>query len=293
VDVQRAAVNSIEIAYETFGDRSDPPIVLVMGLGTQLIGWPEGLCRLLAAEGFHVVRFDNRDIGQSTHLHSLPVPNVLRLAAHLGSPVYTIEDMARDTVGLLDALELDAVHLVGASMGGFIAQTVALRDPKRVTTLTLIMTSTGSRRVGRPTPKLTASVLRRKPISDRQEAIEAGVATFRAIGSPGFPFNEPYVRELVGLSFDRGHNPAGMKRQLAAVLAQADRTKDLSRITAPTLVMHGLSDPLVSATGGFAVARAIPGARFVGFNGMGHGFPQELWPQFVSEIVANTRRADD
>jgi pimeloyl-ACP methyl ester carboxylesterase len=291
MDVMRVNANGIDIAYETFGDPAAPPLVLVMGLGTQMLGWPDQFCRDLAAAGFYVVRFDNRDIGQSTHLDGLDVPNVIRVALRRRPPPYRIEDMATDTVAFLDALGLGPVHLVGASMGGFIAQTVALLAPHRVASLTLIMTSTGSRRVGLTRPRVVSAVLRRKPATNRRDAIAASAEMLRLIGSRSYPIEDEYVLDFAGLSYDRGYNPAGSQRQLAAVVAQSDRTRQLAQISVPTLVMHGLHDPLVSVSGGIAIARAIPGARFVGFNGMGHDLPIPLWPQFIAEIAEVTGRA--
>jgi pimeloyl-ACP methyl ester carboxylesterase len=290
MDERRVAANGIEIAYQTFGDRGERPLVLVMGLGTQLLGWPEPLCRQLADQGFFVVRFDNRDIGQSTHLDALGVPNLPAVALRRQPPAYTIDDMAADTIGLFDALELGPVHLVGASMGGFIAQTVALRVPGRVASLTLMMTSTGSRLVGGATPPVLAQVMRRRVASTREAAVEGTVAILRMIGSGGYEFDDAYIRELAGQSYERGYDPDGNQRQLAAIVAQPNRTRRLAQLTVPTVVMHGLQDPLVAASGGMALARAIPRARFVGFNGMGHGLPRELWPQFVAEIVAVASR---
>jgi pimeloyl-ACP methyl ester carboxylesterase len=281
----RVAANGIELAYETFGDPGAPPVVLIMGLATQMIAWPDELCEGLARRGHFVIRFDNRDVGESTHLRDLP-PSLADIVVRRRPPPYSISDMAADVAGLLDGLGLDQVHLVGASMGGFIAQAIALEHPGRVRTLTLMMTSTGSRRVGQPKPRVYARLLRRRGAGDRPAAITAAVETFRLIGSPGFAFDEPYVRDLAGRSWDRGDDPDGRVRQLAASATQPNRTADLGRITVPTLVLHGLHDPLVAASGGLAVARAIPGARFAGFSGMGHDLPRALWPEFVSQIAA-------
>ncbi|MGX7678949.1 alpha/beta fold hydrolase [Jatrophihabitans sp. DSM 45814] len=280
-----ADANGIVLAYETFGDPSDPPLLLVMGLSTQMLGWPEAFCKQLAAEGFYVIRFDNRDSGLSTHLDDLSVPNPVAVALRRRQPAYTLDDLAADTLGLMDALGLDGVNLVGASMGGFIAQLVALSEPNRIASLTLVMTSTGSRRVGRTAPKVLSSVLRRKPAPDREAAIAASVEMFAMIGSPAYALAEADVAEFAAQSYDRAYDPAGQRRQLAAVMAQSDRTVDLSRIAVPTVVMHGLHDPLVGPSGGIALAKAIPGARFVGFNGMGHDLPAVLWPDFINEIV--------
>jgi pimeloyl-ACP methyl ester carboxylesterase len=282
----RVAANGIELAYETFGAAGAPPVVLIMGLATQMIAWPDELCEGLARRGLFVVRFDNRDVGESTHLRNLPPPSLGDIAVRRRPPPYSISDMARDVAGLIDSLRLGAVHLVGASMGGFIAQAVALEHTARVRTLALMMTSTGSRRVGQPKARVYARLLRPPEAARRSEAMSAAVQTFRLIGSRGFAFDEEYVRDLAGRSWDRGYDPDGRRRQLAASVSQPNRTADLRRITVPALVIHGLHDPLVAPSGGLAIARAIPYSRFVGFSGMGHDLPRELWPEFVREIAA-------
>jgi pimeloyl-ACP methyl ester carboxylesterase len=284
--VARVSANGIELAYETFGQRSAPPIVLVAGLGTQMLMWPDELCEQLAAVGRFVVRFDNRDIGLSTHLSQLPTPGLADVIARRQAP-YGIDEMAQDAAGLIDGLELGKVHLVGVSMGGFIAQTVALRFPERLKTLTLMMTSTGSRRVGRTSKRVLMTALRRRA-DGRAAAIEGSVNTFRVIGSPGYEFEEPLIRDAATRSYDRAHDPAGQRRQLAAVAAQVDRTAELRRLDLPTLVIHGLSDPVVDASGGLALARAIRHARFMGFEGMGHDLPRALWPEVLTALAAHT-----
>ena len=284
----RVAANGIELAYETFGDASAPPVVLIMGLATQMIAWPDELCEGLARCGLFVVRFDNRDAGESTHLRDLPPPRLADVVVRRRPPPYSIGDMAGDVAGLIDGLGLDEIHLVGASMGGFIAQAVALEHAARVRTLTLMMTSTGSRRVGQPKPRVYARLLRPPVVADRSAAMSAAAETFRLIGSRGFAFDEEYVRDLAGRSWDRGHDPAGRQRQFAASVGQPNRTAALRRITVPALVIHGLHDPLVTPSGGLAVARAIPNSRFVGFSGMGHDLPRPRWPEFVREIAALT-----
>jgi pimeloyl-ACP methyl ester carboxylesterase len=291
-ELKTVPANGIEIAYETFGDRADPPVVLVMGLGTQMLAWPDELCEDLAARGHHVVRFDNRDVGASTHFRGVRAPHVASVISKRRRPPYTLDDMAKDCLGLLDALELGPVHLVGASLGGMIAQTVALMRPDRLRSLTLIMTSSGSRRVGQADPRLIGRLLKGRVATSREQAMDAVVDTFRVIGSKGFALDEERLRDIGARSYDRGYDPGGYRRQLAAVVAQPNRTERLPSIDLPTLVMHGLHDPLVAPSGGLAIARAIPGARFVGFSGMGHDLPRELWPEFADHIAALARRAE-
>jgi pimeloyl-ACP methyl ester carboxylesterase len=288
----RVGANGIELAYETFGQAGDPAIVLVMGWATQMIAWPDEMCEALATGGHFVVRFDNRDSGASTHLEHVPPPPLGEVLTRRRRPPYTIGDMADDVAALLDGLGLASVHLVGASMGGFIAQTVALRHPGRVRSLTLMMTSTGSLRVGLARPRVYARLLRREVISGREAAVASAVETFRLIGSRGYPFDEAHVREVAGRSWDRGFDPAGSLRQLEATVTQPNRTAALHQITVPALVMHGLADPLVGPSGGLALARAIPGCRFIGYPGMGHDLPRPLWPEFVEQITALAARGD-
>lgn len=291
-ETQYAATNGLKIAYETFGSPEHPPVLLIMGLGTQMIAWPDEMCQTIADLGHRVLRFDNRDVGLSTHLTELPAPAPRDLLVRRTRPPYTVSDMAADAAGLLDALDIRSAHIVGASMGGFIAQTLAGLHPARVRSLTLIMTSTGSRLVGNPKPQLFARLLRRRIVSDRLEAMEAIVEMFRIIGSKGFAFDEEYLRDLAGRSYDRAYDPHGYLRQLAAVIAQPNRSKQLRDIACPTLVIHGLHDPLVNVSGGLALARAIRGAEFLGFAGMGHDLPRPLWPRFAEEICAIAARAD-
>jgi pimeloyl-ACP methyl ester carboxylesterase len=289
---KRVPVGDLSIAYETFGESGDPPLLMVMGLGTQMIAWPDELCQELADRGHHVVRFDNRDVGLSTHLDGVRVPKLRDVALRRRRPPYTIDDMADDAAGLLQALDLGPAHVVGASLGGFIAQTLALRHPDRVRSLTLFMTSTGSRRVGQADPRLIGRLLRRPPLTGREEAGEAVVETFRVIGSRGYALDEDRLREVGRRGFDRAYDPWGYRRQLAAVVGQPNRTAQLADIAVPTLVVHGLHDPLVAASGGVALARHIPGARFLGFAGMGHDLPRALWPEFADAITVLTKRAD-
>jgi pimeloyl-ACP methyl ester carboxylesterase len=290
--VRRVPANGIDIAYETFGDPAHSPVLLLMGLGTQMIAWPDQFCAALAERAHYVIRFDNRDSGLSTHFRGVRGPNPVAVAVKRSKPPYTLDDMAADTVGLIDALGLASVHLVGVSMGGFIAQTVAVTYPSRLRSLTLMCTSTGGRFVGYAKPRMIVHLLRRRSVSSREEAMDFAVETFRRIGSASFAFDEDRVRDVAARSFDRGHDPGGYVRQLGAIMAQPDRTKALRRLDVPTLVLHGLADSLVSVTGGRALAKAIPGARFHGFPGMGHDMPRELWPVFAGEIADLADAAD-
>jgi pimeloyl-ACP methyl ester carboxylesterase len=280
--------NGVQLAYESFGHPADPTILLVMGLGTQLLAWPEVLCRDLADAGHHVIRFDNRDVGLSTKFDG-PAPTLPQMVTRRGT-AYTIADMADDAFGLLAGLGIDAAHVVGASMGGFIAQTMAIRQPTRVLSLTLVMTSTGSRRVGRPSPAAMRQLATLPAARSRDDAIASALRVSAVIGSPAYRDPER-VRDLAGRSYDRAHHPTGRVRHLAAVLAQPDRTRALARVRVPTTVVHGLADTLVSPTGGIAIARAIPGARFVGHQGMGHDLPMPLLGGFTEDILGTVARA--
>ena len=291
-DEQLAPVgNGIELCYQEMGDPEGEPLLLVMGLATQMIAWDETFCGMLADRGFRVVRFDNRDIGRSTKLKAagLPRRGDLMLGRGGGRAAYLLRDMAADTAGLMDHLEIDAAHVVGASMGGMIAQTTAIEHPERVLSLVSIMSTTGSRRVGRPSYR-TFGILFGRPPQGRDAAIERAVRTFKTIGSPGYPFEEERVRQIAGRSYDRGHHSPGVLRQLHAITASGDRTATLGRLDVPALVIHGASDPLVHPSGGRATARAIPGARLEMIEGMGHDLPRQLWPDFVEKIAANAAR---
>jgi pimeloyl-ACP methyl ester carboxylesterase len=289
--IQRARVGDVELAYETFGDPGDPPILLVMGLATQMIGWPDDFCAGLADRGHFVIRFDNRDIGLSTHFHAAGAPDLMRVMAGDHSSVpYALTDLADDTIGLLDVLGLDSVHVVGASMGGMVAQLVAVRHPDRVRSLTSIMSTTGDPSVGTPN-EAAMGVLFAPPAADRESAVKRAIDTYRVIGSPGFEFDEPALRDRAGLAFDRAHDPAGVARQLAAILSTHDRTRDLMSISVPSLVIHGAEDALVNLSGGRATAAAIPDAELLVVEGMGHDLPRAVWPQIIDRITALVARA--
>jgi pimeloyl-ACP methyl ester carboxylesterase len=283
----------ITLCYETFGDPSDPAALLIMGLVTQMVAWHEDLCRELAARGLYVVRFDNRDCGRSTHLQG-PPPTLGQLLLRSKRPArYTLADMADDAAGLLSALELAPAHVIGASMGGMIAQTVAARRPEQVRSLVSIMSNTGGRWVGQPSLRAYPLFLRRATHGEGREAfIERAVHMFATIGSTGLPQDVEDIRELAAVSYDRDRDPAGAGRQLAAIVASGDRTAELRTITAPTLVIHGTADPMVSPSGGRATARAIAGAKLVRVEGMGHDLPRAAWPQLIDAIASHTARAD-
>jgi pimeloyl-ACP methyl ester carboxylesterase len=290
-DELMAPANGLELCYQEMGPADGEPLLLIMGLATQMIAWDESFCELLAERGFRVVRFDNRDIGRSTRLDSAGVPpRVDMMLGRRGSAAYLLSDMAADTVGLMDHLGIESAHVVGASMGGMIAQTLAIEHSRRLRSLVSIMSNTGSRWTGMPSRKAMA-VLLAKPPRSREEAIERSVRTFSVIGSPGYPFEEERLRRVVGRSYDRGHGAAGVVRQLHAVTASGDRTQALRQVRVPTTVIHGNRDVLVRPAGGRATARAIPGARLKMIDGMGHDLPRQLWPVFVEEIAATAARA--
>jgi pimeloyl-ACP methyl ester carboxylesterase len=282
----------ITLCYETFGEPSDPTALLIMGLGTQMVGWQEDLCRQLADTGLHVVRFDNRDIGHSTHLQGAP-PSIRQLllrskrAAH-----YRLTDMADDAAGLLSELELAPAHVIGASMGGMIAQTLAARHPEKVRSLVSIMSSTGRMWSGQPTFRIYPIFLRTAP-QGKDAFVAHTERVFAAIGSTGIPRDPADIHEIASTSYDRDHDPAGPGRQLAAIIASGDRTGELRRILAPTLVVHGTADPLVAPSGGRATARAIAGAKMMDVQGMGHDLPRAMWPELIDAIVENAERAGD
>ncbi len=281
----------ITLCYERFGEESDPPMLLIMGLGTQMIGWPDEFCTQLAGRGFHVVRFDNRDIGRSTRING-PPPTPRQLVTRKIEPVlYTLSDMAGDAVNLLRRLNLAPAHIVGASMGGMIAQTVAAQHPEATRSLVSIMSNTGHRWKGQPHFSIYRYLLRKAP-DDREGYIEYTTRVFEAIGSRGLPFDKDRVRDMVARSYDRGHDPAGPGRQLGAIIASGDRTAKLKTIRVPTLVIHGSTDRMVAKSGGVATAKAIPNARLMVVDGMGHDLPEAAWPQLVPAIADHAHAAD-
>jgi pimeloyl-ACP methyl ester carboxylesterase len=281
----------VTLCYETFGDPDDTPILLIMGLATQMIAWHEDFCEALAERGFYVVRFDNRDIGRSTHFDFRPPSLGKMLRRRFGPEQYDLSDMAEDTANLIRELGIAPAHVVAVSMGGMIAQVLAAEHPDSVRSLVSIMSTTGSRRHGQPALSVYRYLLRPPP-RDRDGYIERSAAIFGLVGSTGFDRDEQYVRERAGRSYDRGYDVRAGGRQLGAIVATGDRTKLLRSIKAPTLVIHGTVDKMIRPSGGRATAKAIPGARLMMIDGMGHDLPRGAWPQLLDAISEHARAAD-
>ena len=283
------SAHGVTLEYETFGDPGDPPVLLIMGFGQQLIRWSPEFCSAIAAGGYQVIRFDNRDTGLSTWFDEAGVPDLGDVVTGAVAPPYTLVDMADDAAGLLGALGHDSAHVVGVSMGGMIAQHLAILHPERVRTLTSVMSTTGDPSLPPGDPEVLAALLLPPPDS-RDAAIEQGVVVWRAIGSPGYPFDEAFARAFSAAAFDRAWHPAGNARHLAAIATQSDRSADLAGVRVPTLVIHGATDPLVHPDAGRATAEAVPGARFWLVPGMGHDLPAELVDEFAAELTAHFAR---
>jgi pimeloyl-ACP methyl ester carboxylesterase len=292
MDERFATVGDIELCYETLGDPADPALLLIMGLGTQMIAWNDDFCAQLVARGFRVIRFDNRDTGHSSKVRGRP-PGTLELLTRRPKDVpYRLSEMAADAAGLLDALEIDAAHVVGASMGGMIAQTLAIEHPDRVLSLCSIMSTTGARLIGQPSYRIYGTFLRRPP-RDRDAYVAYASALFKRIGSPGLDRADDEFRDQAARAFDRGLNPPGTGRQLGAIIASGDRTRALRELDVPALVIHGTKDPMVNVSGGRATAKAIPGAKLLLIEGMGHDLPRAAWPRMIDAIAANAARAGE
>lgn len=288
--VPRAKANGIELEYEYFGDPHDPALLLIMGLGAQLLSWNEELCEMLAGAGFHVIRFDNRDSGLSSWMDAAGPPDIAGALAGQPKPAYSLDDLAADAVGLLDALGIAKAHIVGASMGGYLAQLVAINHPERVLTLTSVMSGPANTEGVPPKPE-GVSVLIVRPPSTRDERIEQAMEIRRTLIGPADPFDVVEERRRAERDIDRAYHPVGTGRQLVSIMAAHPRLDQLRRLTVPVLVMHGEADVLIPVENGRIVAGAIPGARLIEFEGMGHDLPRRIWPQLVDAIAELARQA--
>jgi pimeloyl-ACP methyl ester carboxylesterase len=291
--------NGIQIEYDTFGDRSSPPLLLIMGFSGQMILWDEELCDQLAKKGLYVIRFDNRDVGLSTKIEGAGEYDIMEILSALGrgeeiKPPYTLDDMAEDAFGLLDGLGLGKAHICGASMGGMIAQTMAIRYPDRLLSLISMASSTGNPEIASARPPVTDSQpLQPVPVPQEREAnIEYMVNGMRELSGPGFFFDDTRVREIAADCYDRSFYPQGAVRQLLAIIASGNRKPALARVNVPTLVIHGDSDPLVPVEYGRDTAEAVPGADLLIIEGMGHDLPRGAWQQIIDAIATHTRRAE-
>jgi len=280
------------LCYQTYGDPDDEPLLLVMGLATQMTFWDPELCAMLARRGYYVIRFDNRDVGRSSRARGRVTRRMLveAFAGRRTRAPYSLSDLADDAFGLLDHLGIATAHIVGVSMGGMIVQTMAIEEPARVRSLTSIMSTTGKRTVGWLYPGLAPALLR--PLKPGREAYtESSVAMWRMIGSPGYPRHEDRTRELAGEAFDRGVSASGALRQMMAILTQPSRSRALRQLRVPTLVVHGTADKMVHVSGGRATAAAVPGAELLLIDGMGHDLPPELYETIVDAIARTAARA--
>jgi pimeloyl-ACP methyl ester carboxylesterase len=289
----RAQANGIELEYDIFGDPTHDPILLVMGLGTQMIGWTEPFCEAVVERGHHVIRFDNRDVGLSTKFENAQYDNAIQALqkGRAGQPVeapYLLRDMAADAIGLLDHLHIERAHIVGASMGGMIVQSMAIEAPERVQSLTSIMSHTGEKGLRPPTPEAMQVLMTPAP-AGRDAVIAQALETWKIIGSPGFPFDEARIRDRAQRSYDRCFHPAGTERQLVAITASGSRREALEQLDVPTLVIHGEDDPLVPVEGGRATLEAIPGAKGLFIEGMGHDMPVELYGTLADAITKHAK----
>ncbi len=291
----KITANGIQIEYDTFGKHGDPPLLLIVGLACQLIHWDEGLCEQLARRGHYVIRFDNRDAGLSTKLAESGIPDIgqiikARMKGEVMRPPYTLEDMADDAVGLLDALEIEKAHICGISMGGMIAQTIALNHRQRILSLISIYSQTGNPALPPPTPEALECLLTPPPM-EREANITYTLDVWRTFSGTGFPLDEDWHRKIAAQAYDRAFYPEGVARQMAAVFAQKNRKSELGSVSVPTLVIHGADDPLVAVEGGKDTADAIPGAELVIIDGMGHDLPHGgAWSQIVDGIVNHTQK---
>jgi pimeloyl-ACP methyl ester carboxylesterase len=295
--VPQAPANGIQIEYETFGNAADPAILLVMGLGGQLVLWPEALCEALANGGFYVIRYDNRDVGLSSKIDSAGKPDLTRagLRYMLRLPIkagYGLEDMAADAIGLLDALKIRRAHVVGLSMGGMIGQILAAQHAERVSSFTAIMTTSGNPRLPQPGFKLRMRLTRRPKHTSREALVQHSMNTWKLIGSPGYPTDDATLRAMVERDQKRSLYPRGMARQTLAIMAAKSRLPLLKRIAVPTLVIHGEADPLVPVAAGRELGKNIPGARLEIIPGMGHDLPAPLLPRIGKLILDHVQAVE-
>jgi len=288
--------NGLELEYDTFGDRSGRPLLLVMGLGTQMIAWDEGFCEALVERGHHVIRFDNRDIGLSAKLDQHPAPSPIELMPKIqaGQTVdvpYLLSDMADDAIGVLDALELESAHVVGASMGGMIVQCMALQAPERLRSMTSIMSTTGRRDLPPSKPEAMLRLMMPPP-TEREAYVDHALETQRVIGSPGFELDEANTRARLARAYDRNFHPPGSARQVAAIMASPPRDEGLRSVVLPALVIHGAADPLVPVEGGLDTHACIANSEWMVIEGMGHDLPPAVWSGIVDGISKLTERSD-
>jgi proline iminopeptidase len=289
--------NGITLEYESMGRRKAPAIVLIMGLGMQSIDWPDPFCRGLVAKGFRVIRFDNRDSGMSSRISAQSMDLAFAFSmSWMGMPIstpYTLRDMAADTIGLMDALDIERAHVVGASLGGMIAQTLATDHADRVRSLTSVMSSTGNLAVSQGRLKaMLALMVRPKDPKDKECVIDALTDAYAVLSSPSYPTSREDLRTQISRAVGRGYTFSGTKRQMLAAIAAGDRRHRLRGVAVPTLVIHGEDDPLMPVSAGRDTARCIPGAELLTIPGMGHDLPAELVPHFVEHIADFCRRTD-
>lgn len=283
----------IDVAYQRLGDREAPPVLMIMGAAAQMIHWPDAFCHMLVDRGLQVIRFDNRDAGHSTHVQGAPAPDLPAvLAGDFKSVSYTLSAMAEDTVGLMDELGLEQAHVVGASMGGQIAQTLAIEHPGRVRSLVSMMSTTGDGRVGQMEPEAMKEVFGGPTPVTREETIQHRMRAMRIVGSPDYERDESEMAARAGLAYDRDHDGVAIARQAIATVASGDRTVKLRGLRIPTLVIHGLADRMCNVSGGRATAEAIPGAEVVLIEGMGHDFPPALRPVLAEHIAGFVWRVE-
>lgn len=290
---RHANANGLQITYDSFGDHANPTVLLIMGLGTQMIHWSDDFCKLIASQNLRVIRFDNRDIGRTTWLTDYPVPSLWDFLGNslfrkkINAP-YLLDDMADDTLGLMDALNIPQAHLVGASMGGMIAQCTAIKAPSRVKSLTSIMSTTGDRSLPKAKAKISAKLLKPAP-KELDAYVQHNLKVWELLHGPHFTFDANRIEQIIRYSRERGFNPAGVARQLAAIIDSPDRTPNLQQLDMPSLIIHGDEDPLVPVECGIATAEAIPNSKLQILKGMGHTLPTQLWQEIVEDIVLMTR----